>query len=192
MGYNAALEQAINLPNIVSIGTEETFFPLPCGVDQRISIPFFVARAGATEQRVTFLQVKEVDYLAEDIVEDANQCLLQMNGDDLTGRYIGIQDSMGTYFFSKVTGVDGQMVSFENAYELGNAKQDNKVFIFHLPDEGGNQSFPLRAEELELYTSGCPGVVLAEQIGYPLILHISNNNDETVEFHGGTIAYISK
>lgn len=192
MGYNTNLERAINIPSFESLGTAETYLPLPNARDLRISIPFFAAQAGATAQKLSFLQVKEVDYLAAEITQGATEIQLQMNQEDLSGRWIAIEDSEGVCFFSEVTGTTGQTNQLAEPYDEERADQDCKVYIFHKPTEGGNQVFPLRANELEQFSAGCPGIVLAEEIGYPLILHISNENNETVQFHGGTIALINK
>ena len=191
MGYNVNLERVKNIASKTEEVGTEIVVPIQAENDKRITVPCVLARCGATAQTLTVLQVKSMDYVAVAALGGQNKVTISESAEDLTGRQVGIQLADGSWFFSSVTASAAKEQTLAaNLPEEGAAK-DARFAIFNLPSEDGNGVIPLSANELANLQAPCPGLFVAEDFGYPMILHLTNETDQA-EILGGTVAYIGK
>ena len=191
MGYNVNLERVRNIAGKKeAIGTD-ILVPIQAENDKRITVPCLLARCGATAQTLTVLQVKSLDYVAAAALGGQNVVTIVESAEDLAGREVGIQLADGSWFFSKVTASAAKAQTLADNLPAEGVAKDARFAIFNLPSEDGNEAIPLSANELANLQAPCPGLFVAEDFGFPVILHLTNETDQA-EILGGTVAYIGK
>ena len=191
MGYNVNLERVKNIAGKKeAIGTD-ILVPIQAENDKRITVPCLLAKCGATAQTLTVLQVKSLDYVAAAALGGQNVVTIVESAEDLTGRQIGIQLGDGSWFFSEVTATSLKQQALTENLPADGVEKDARFAIFNLPSEDGNEAIPLAADELANLQAPCPGLFVAEDFGFPVILHLTNDTNPA-EILGGTVAYIGK
>jgi len=191
MGYNVNLERVRNIAGRTEEVGTDIIVPIQAENDKRITVPCLLARCGATAQTLTVLQVKSLDYVAAAALGGQNAVTITESAEDLTGRQVSVQLADGSWFFSEVTGSDAKAQTLAANLPAEGAAKDARFAIFNLPAEDGNEVLPLAANELANLQAPCPGLFVAEDFGFPVVLHLTNETNQA-EILGGTVAYIGK
>jgi hypothetical protein len=191
MGYNVNLEKIRPIfSKTAAVGTD-ILAPITTENDLRITVPSLLVMCGATGQTLTVLQVKTLDYAALDAAGGQNIVTVVESEGSQVGRQVALQLPDESWFFAAITATNGKQQTLSANLPAGGVKKDARVMIFNLPSEDGNNQIPLEASKTTLLQAPCPGLFAARDIGFPMILHLTNGTNQA-RILGGMAAYIGK
>jgi hypothetical protein len=191
MGYNVFLERIWPIPSKTEALGTEIVVAIPTDNDKRITIPSLLVRCGATAQTFTVLQVKTLDYVALDAAGGQAEVTIQETTESLAGRFAAIKLPDGSLFFSKITASAAKVQTLTDNLPAGGVKKDARFMIFATAAEDGNNSMLLEASADTSLQAPCPGLFAGKDIGFPVILHLTNATHQA-KILGGMVGYIGK
>ena len=191
MGYNVNLERVRDIAGRTAAVGTDILVPIQAENDKRITVPCLLARCGATAQTLTVLQVRSLDYVAADAAGGQNKVTIVESAEDLAGRQAGVQLPDGSWFFTEVTASAAKEQTLSANLPAGGVAKNARFAIFNLPAEDGNMVIPLDGNGTTKLEAPCPGLFVARDFGFPVILHLTNETNQA-RILGGTAAYIGK
>lgn len=156
----------------------------------RLTIPFLSVQCAATAQLLSILQVKEYDRISAFNAAEKKITVNQI-GEDLEDIYIAAEKNDGEYFFSKVSDSEGKVHTVTDPFQEGTLKPAGRFFVFSSPGDEESQCAVLDAEKVNNLSLDAPGVFVARDFCFPVIIHITNGTN-AAKLLAGIAAYISR